>query len=182
MKPYWRLLRRSENNHCNQSVSRANLWFELPSSIVFQTTTNQIVVHILSLYPYRTRDSLLGKTVTGQGGWFVIFRLFNSILFFVNWISLYFFPYLVKEYIFMYINIVFWLGRDRLSGFLSFEPPVLFSIITLLLFPSSSASLSYLMLAVPMRKCLEKHSCMSSLFPIAILNGTSFFSLWCKRN
>ena len=30
----------------------------------------------------------------GEGGWFVIFRIFNSILFFVNWISLYFFHFL----------------------------------------------------------------------------------------
>ena len=28
---------------------------------------------------------------SGEGGWFVIFRIFKSILFFVNWISLYFF-------------------------------------------------------------------------------------------
>ena len=42
------------------------------------------------------------------------------------------------------------------------------------LFLSSSLSLSYLILAVPMRKCLGKHSCMSSSFP-TILNGTSFF-------
>ena len=31
---------------------------------------------------------------TAEGGWFVIFRLFKSILFFVNWISLYFFHFL----------------------------------------------------------------------------------------
>ena len=37
---------------------------------------------------------------------------------------------------------------------------------------SSSVSLSYLNLAVPMRGSLGKHSCMSSPFPIAILNGT----------
>ena len=33
-------------------------------------------------------------------------------------------------------------------------------------------SLSNFYLAVPMRGCLGKHSCMSSPFPIAILNGT----------
>ena len=31
-------------------------------------------------------------------------------------------------------------------------------------------------LAVPMSECLGKHSCTSSPFPIAILNGTCFFS------
>ena len=45
---------------------------------------------------------------------------------------------------------------------------------------SSSVSLSYFILAVPMRECLGKHVCMSSPYPIAILNGTSPFSLWCK--
>ena len=43
------------------------------------------------------------------------------------------------------------------------------------LFLSSSLSLSYFSLAVPMRKCLGKHSCMSSSFPIVILNDTSSF-------
>ena len=32
--------------------------------------------------------------ITGEGGWFVFFRIFKSILFFVNWISLYFFHFL----------------------------------------------------------------------------------------
>ena len=45
--------------------------------------------------------------------------------------------------------------------------------------PSSSVSLSNFYLAVPMRGCLGKHSCMSSPFPIAILNGTC--SLWALR-
>ena len=53
-------------------------------------------------------------------------------------------------------------------------PALLLSILTPLL-PSSSVSLSYFVLAVPMRKCLGKHSCMSSSFPIVILNDTSFF-------
>ena len=40
-----------------------------------------------------------------------------------------------------------------------------------LFLPSSS----YFILAVPMRECLGKHSCMSSPCPIAILNGTFHF-------
>ena len=51
-----------------------------------------------------------------------------------------------------------------------------FSILTPFFCPSSSVPLSYFSLAAPMRECLEKHSCMSSQFPIAILNGTSFLS------
>ena len=38
------------------------------------------------------------------------------ILFFVNWISLYFFHLLLKNYHIMFIIIVFWLGCERLSG------------------------------------------------------------------
>ena len=76
----------------------------------------------------------------------------------------------------MFIIIVFRLGCDRPSGLL-FMPAVLFSVVTPLFCPSSSVSLSYFILAVPMRECLGKHSCMGSPFPIAILNGTSFLSL-----
>ena len=35
-----------------------------------------------------------------------------------------------------------------------------------------SVSMSYLIIAVPMRNSLRKHSCMSIIFPIAILKGT----------
>ena len=54
---------------------------------------------------------------------------------------------------------------------------LLLSILMPLFLQSSSVSLSYFILAVPMRECLGKHSCMSSPFPIAILNGTFFFSI-----
>ena len=57
------------------------------------------------------------------------------------------------------------------TGLLSFLSAVLLSTFILLL-PSSSVSLSNFYLAVPMRGCLGKHSCMSSPFPRAILNGT----------
>ena len=62
-----------------------------------------------------------------------------------------------------------------LTGLLSFVSTVLLSTFILLFLPSSSVSLSNFYLAVPMRGCLGKDSCMSSPFPIAILNGT--FSL-----
>ena len=54
-------------------------------------------------------------------------------------------------------------------------PDLLLSILTPLFLPSSSVSLSYFVLAVPMRECLGKHLCMSSQFPIAILIGACFF-------
>ena len=82
----------------------------------------------------------------------------------------------------MFIIIVFRLGCDRPSGLLLFVPAVMFSILTPLFCPSSSVSLSYLILVVPMRECLGKHSCMSSLFPIAILNDTSSFLSLVQEN
>ena len=55
-------------------------------------------------------------------------------------------------------------------------PAVLLSIFTILFVHSSSVALSYFLLAVLMRKCLEEHSCTSSSFSIATLSGTYFFS------
>ena len=77
------------------------------------------------------------------------------------------------------IMIVFLLGSDRPPG-LFFMPALLLSILTSL-FPlrCSSVSLSYFIIAVPMRECLGKHSCTSSTFPLAILNGTCFFRDTC---
>ena len=59
--------------------------------------------------------------------------------------------------------------------FFVFVPALLLSTLCPLFLSSSSVSLSYFILAVPMRECLGKHSCMSSPFLIAILNGTLFF-------
>ena len=64
----------------------------------------------------------------------------------------------------------------RLEGFVFF-PTVLLSIFTLLILSASSVSLFYFILAVPMCKCLGKDLCMSSIFLIAILNGTCIFAL-----
>ena len=84
----------------------------------------------------------------------------------------------------MFIIIVFRLGCDRPTGLLLFAPAVLFYnlIITPLFSPSSSVSSSYFTLAVPMRECLGKHSCMISSFAIAILNGTSYFLSLVQEN
>ena len=62
----------------------------------------------------------------------------------------------------MFIIIVFRLACDRPLGLLLFVPAVLFSILTPRFCVSSSVSLSYFILAVPMRECLRKHSCMNS--------------------
>ena len=81
----------------------------------------------------------------------------------------------------MFISIVFRLGCDRPSGLLLFVPGLLFSILTLHL-SSVCLHLSYFILAVPMRECLGKHSCMSSPFSIALLNGTSSFLSLVQQN
>ena len=52
-----------------------------------------IVFSLSSGFAQRTPNNN-NNNKTGDGGWFVIFRLFKSILFFVNWISLYFFHFL----------------------------------------------------------------------------------------
>ena len=84
------------------------------------------------------------------------------------------FPYLIKYYHIMFIIIVFWLDSDSPSA-LFFVPALLLSILSPLFLPSSSDSLSYFILAVPMRECLGNHWSMSSSFPKAILNCTCFF-------
>ena len=76
----------------------------------------------------------------------------------------------------MFVIIVFWLVIVRPSGLLSFVPALLLSTLTPIFLSSSSISLSYFILAVLMLEYLGKHSCMSSQFPIAILNGTLIFS------
>ena len=75
----------------------------------------------------------------------------------------------------LFLIVVFWLGCDSLSGLIFFMPVLLLSILMPLFLPSLSVSLSYFILAVPMCECLGKHVCMSSPFPIAILNGICFF-------
>ena len=76
----------------------------------------------------------------------------------------------------MFIIIILWLGKFRPSWLLfSFVPGLILSVLTSLFLPSSSSvTLSYFILAVPIRECLGKHSYTSS-FPIAVLNGTCFF-------
>ena len=86
----------------------------------------------------------------------------------------FFISYEILPYFVYYYCI--WLGRDRPSGLLLFVPALLLSMLTPLFLPCSSVSLSYFVLAVPMRECLGKHSCMSCPCSIAILNGTFLFS------
>ena len=92
------------------------------------------------------------------------------------------FSFLIKYYHILFVIILFWLGSDKLSGLLPFVLALLFSILTTLFCPSSSVALSYFSLAVPMCECLGKHSCKSSQFPKAILNGTSSFLSLVQEN
>ena len=73
------------------------------------------------------------------------------------------FPLLIKYYHLLFIIIVFWLGCDRLRDFIFRASFASFH---------THASLHY---CCSHAQCLGKHSCMSSPFPKAILNGTFFF-------
>ena len=63
-----------------------------------------------------------------------------------------------------------WTRQSGWTGLIFFVTAVLLSTHILLFLLSSAVSSSYFNLAVLMRKCLEKHSCMSSPFSIVILN------------
>ena len=65
-----------------------------------------------------------------------------------------------------------WTRQSDWTGHIFFVSAVLLSTFILIFLLSSSVSLSYFNLAVRMRKCLGKRLCMSSIFSIAILNGT----------
>ena len=77
----------------------------------------------------------------------------------------------------MFIIIVFWFWCDRPSGFFFRARFASFRTHASLTSCLLSVTLSYFILAVPMREYLGKHSCMSSPCPIATLNGTFIFSL-----
>ena len=78
----------------------------------------------------------------------------------------------------MFSIILFWLGSNYPSGLLFFRACFTSFQLTPLFLPPSYISIPHLIVAVLMRECFE-HSCMSSPYPIAILNGTFFFfGLW----
>ena len=109
-----------------------------------------------------------------RGGWMIchflnILSPFCFLLIEFDWI--FSISYKILQY-YLFI-IVFWLGCDRVSRLLIFVPALLLSILMPLFLPS----LSYFILAVPMRECLGKHSCRSSPCPITILNATCLSSL-----
>ena len=76
----------------------------------------------------------------------------------------------------MFLIIVFFVLIIVLHSFFSF-PLYFFRHLRLSSHFLSFVSLSYFILAVPMRECLGKYSCMSSRFNIAILNSTYFFPI-----
>ena len=108
---------------------------------------------------------------------FLIFRLFKCIVFFDNSISLCCFLIIefhckiLSNYVHYYSILIRLISRRNFF----FIPALLLSLPTSLYLPSLSVSVSYFILIVPMRDSLGKHSCMSSQFPIAMLNGTCFF-------
>ena len=60
---------------------------------------------------------------------------------------------------------VFWLGCDSPSALLFIVPVLLLSVLTPLFLPSSSVSLYYFILVVPMQECFEKR--LLHEFPIS---------------
>ena len=124
-------------------------------------------------YPW-TMHTCSNLFLSIRGGWMIFhFSIVqvNFVYCLLNFIV--FFPFLIKYYI-IFIIIIFWLGCYRYWDFF-FMSALLLSILTALFLPSSSVSLPYFVLAVPMHESLGKHSYMSSPCPIAILNGPSFF-------
>ena len=110
-------------------------------------------------------------SMEGDCGWLVIFRLFMSIFLKINFIVL--FPCLIKYYNLMFIIIVFLLISDRPSVlFFSFVPAVLLYSLT----PSYLRLFLYLITFL-LFQCASVWETLvhESIFPIAILNGTSFF-------
>ena len=111
-------------------------------------------------------------TQRGRVDAFFNFRLYKSILFFVNWILLYFFHILLNTTIFCSLLLYFdqdVIDRQDFFFRACFASNSMYSLAcTPLFLPSSSVSLSYFVLAVSIRECFWKHSCMSSPFPVAI--------------
>ena len=101
----------------------------------------------------------------------------NTLVHFVfcqlNFIVL--FQFLIKYYHILLIIILSWLGSHCCRDFFLSCLLYFFPYSSPLILSFSSVPLSYFSLAVPMRECLGKHSCMSSPFPIAIMNCTSSF-------
>ena len=67
---------------------------------------------------------------------------------------------------------------------IGYMPILLLFMLTSLFLPSSSASLCYFIIAVPMLECLGKHSFMRSTFPIAMMfffHEAKQSLLWLKR-
>ena len=123
------------------------------------------------------KASNIYQNIRGRVDDFSFFECSSPFCFFWIEFLIILFPIFIKYYHIMFIIIVFWIGCNRPSGLLWLGP---LSKLTILFLPSSSVSLSDFILAVPMRECLGKHSCMSSSFPSALLNGTCFFPTACN--
>ena len=75
----------------------------------------------------------------------------------------------------LFISVITMLMRAFVLLFSILSLPIVLLSTYSLFSPSSSVSLLYFTLAVPMCKCSGKYSCTSSPVPIGILNGTCFF-------
>ena len=130
------------SNLPNTTKQFHRLWLKFidNSSLVYNEIIKYITVPPLCLFPLgrgRVDDLLFFEYLSPFSFLLIDFHCAFSI----SWKILQFF----------FIIFVFWLGCDRLSGLLLFVPALLLSILTPLLLPTSSVSLSYFVLAVPMR-------------------------------
>ena len=118
--------------------------------------------------------NILIVKLTWEAGRSLIFRLFKSIFFLVEFycrcsISNKILPYYV--YCYCFLNSVVIAVGTFFSFTLYFFPFRLLSPYLISLF------LCHLNLAVPMRECSGKHESMSSKFPKTTLNGAWFFEM-----
>ena len=149
-----------------QNVYIFHLWILVISYLIFNkarcTKRNQFS---LCATPYGFEE----------GRWFFNLDFSSPFCFLLIEFFIVLFPYLIKYYHIMFI-IVFWLGRDRLSGLARFTS--FYTHASLLTFFVCFFVVCHLfLLAVPMRECLGKHSRIRYTFPISILNGTCFFQM-----
>ena len=104
-------------------------------------------------------------------------RLLNSCLLYFLCVVFPFVSFLLNSFVcFSYYSLAWRLATVRPSGLFL----CLFHIHSFRLISTLTVYLSYFIVAISMRKCLGKHSWMSSTFPISILSGRlTFIFIYC---
>ena len=135
---------------------------------VSSVCNTDLILNYLFFYCTRTlpfcKFVLLTQFRRGRVDDFKFFDCSSPFCFFVNeFHSAFSISYEILQYCFL----LFYFDQVvRGWDFFFFVPAVLLTLVCFM---------SVIILAVPMRQCSGKHSCMSYIFPIAILNGSFFF-------